>query len=119
MPSGEQILPPDLRQVQDGAQNDRRRDEFRLLPGHGPETSVGRERRMSPFLADLDVWRGSRSHRGGAHGPFDFAQGRQVQDGAQNDSRRDVSRLLPGHGPETTVGRERRMNPFLADLDEP
>jgi len=31
----------------------------------------------------------------------------------------DEFRLLPGHGPETTVGRERRMNPFLADLDEP
>jgi glyoxylase-like metal-dependent hydrolase (beta-lactamase superfamily II) len=25
----------------------------------------------------------------------------------------DTTRLLPGHGPETTVGRERRLNPFL------
>ncbi|MDT8341080.1 MAG: MBL fold metallo-hydrolase [Longimicrobiales bacterium] len=25
-------------------------DEMRLLPGHGPETSVGRERRTNPFL---------------------------------------------------------------------
>jgi hydroxyacylglutathione hydrolase len=24
--------------------------------------------------------------------------------------------VLPGHGPETTVGRERAYNPFLADL---
>lgn len=25
----------------------------------------------------------------------------------------DDTRVLPGHGPETTVGRERRLNPFL------
>ncbi|MBA2293111.1 MAG: MBL fold metallo-hydrolase [Gemmatimonadales bacterium] len=25
----------------------------------------------------------------------------------------DETRVLPGHGPETTVGRERRLNPFL------
>ena len=25
----------------------------------------------------------------------------------------DETRVLPGHGPETTVGRERRRNPFL------
>jgi glyoxylase-like metal-dependent hydrolase (beta-lactamase superfamily II) len=28
-------------------------DEFRLLPGHGPETRVGRERVSNPFLAGL------------------------------------------------------------------
>ncbi|HEX9798315.1 MAG TPA: MBL fold metallo-hydrolase [Anaerolineales bacterium] len=27
----------------------------------------------------------------------------------------DETRLLPGHGPETTVGRERASNPFLRD----
>jgi glyoxylase-like metal-dependent hydrolase (beta-lactamase superfamily II) len=26
----------------------------------------------------------------------------------------DSVRILPGHGPETTVGRERRTNPFLS-----
>ncbi len=25
----------------------------------------------------------------------------------------DETRVLPGHGPETTIGRERRLNPFL------
>jgi glyoxylase-like metal-dependent hydrolase (beta-lactamase superfamily II) len=29
----------------------------------------------------------------------------------------DETRLLSGHGPETTVGEERRFNPFLTDLD--
>jgi len=28
----------------------------------------------------------------------------------------DETVVLPGHGPETTVGRERADNPFLADL---
>lgn len=28
-------------------------DEFRLLPGHGPETTVGREKRSNPFLEGL------------------------------------------------------------------
>jgi glyoxylase-like metal-dependent hydrolase (beta-lactamase superfamily II) len=27
----------------------------------------------------------------------------------------DETRLLPGHGPETTVGQERQYNPFLQD----
>jgi hydroxyacylglutathione hydrolase len=30
----------------------------------------------------------------------------------------DETVVLPGHGPETTVGRERAYNPFLADLTE-
>ncbi|MEX2655432.1 MAG: MBL fold metallo-hydrolase [Acidimicrobiia bacterium] len=30
----------------------------------------------------------------------------------------DDYRVLPGHGPETTIGRERRTNPFLVDLDD-
>lgn len=28
----------------------------------------------------------------------------------------DAMRVLPGHGPETTIGRERRNNPFLKNL---
>ena len=27
----------------------------------------------------------------------------------------DDTRVLPGHGPETTIGEERRFNPFVAD----
>jgi glyoxylase-like metal-dependent hydrolase (beta-lactamase superfamily II) len=29
----------------------------------------------------------------------------------------DETRVLTGHGPETTVGAERRHNPFLAGID--
>lgn len=28
----------------------------------------------------------------------------------------DSTRVIPGHGPETTIGRERRYNPFLAGV---
>jgi glyoxylase-like metal-dependent hydrolase (beta-lactamase superfamily II) len=31
-------------------------DATRVLPGHGPETSVGAERRTNPFLLDPDAW---------------------------------------------------------------
>ena len=31
----------------------------------------------------------------------------------------DDVRVLPGHGPETTIGHERRTNPFLRDLAGP
>jgi len=37
-------------------------DETVVLPGHGPETTVGRERASNPFLADLVA--GSRVERG-------------------------------------------------------
>nr|WP_196791164.1 MBL fold metallo-hydrolase [Motilibacter aurantiacus] len=30
----------------------------------------------------------------------------------------DETRVLPGHGPETTIGAERASNPFLLDLSE-
>ena len=30
----------------------------------------------------------------------------------------DETKLLPGHGPSTTVGRERLTNPFLKETDE-
>jgi len=31
----------------------------------------------------------------------------------------DETVVLPGHGPRTTVGRERASNPFLVDLVAP
>ena len=27
----------------------------------------------------------------------------------------DDTRVLPGHGPETTIGRERTVNPFILE----
>jgi hydroxyacylglutathione hydrolase len=34
-------------------------------------------------------------------------------------TRDDSTVVLPGHGPATTVGRERQSNPFLTGLDDP
>lgn len=31
----------------------------------------------------------------------------------------DALRVLPGHGPETTIGHERRTNPYLKNLSQP
>jgi glyoxylase-like metal-dependent hydrolase (beta-lactamase superfamily II) len=31
----------------------------------------------------------------------------------------DSGVVLPGHGPTTTIGRERASNPFLQDLSTP
>jgi glyoxylase-like metal-dependent hydrolase (beta-lactamase superfamily II) len=31
----------------------------------------------------------------------------------------DQTLVLPGHGEQTTIGRERATNPFLADLSAP
>jgi len=28
----------------------------------------------------------------------------------------DETKVIPGHGPQTTIGRERRSNPFLTEL---
>jgi hydroxyacylglutathione hydrolase len=36
-------------------------DEMVVLPGHGPTTTVGRERATNPFLAGLEPVRGSRA----------------------------------------------------------
>ena len=30
----------------------------------------------------------------------------------------DVMQVLPGHGPETSIGRERKYNQFLQDLNK-
>jgi glyoxylase-like metal-dependent hydrolase (beta-lactamase superfamily II) len=34
-------------------------------------------------------------------------------------TRDDAAYVLPGHGPTTTIGRERASNPFLQGLDLP
>ena len=40
-------------------------DETVVLPGHGPTTTVGRERATNPFLAGLDPVAGAEGRRGG------------------------------------------------------
>jgi hydroxyacylglutathione hydrolase len=39
-------------------------DEVSVLPGHGPRTTIGRERATNPFLAELAPAAGPRSKKG-------------------------------------------------------
>jgi hydroxyacylglutathione hydrolase len=83
----------------------------RHTPGHTPGSSV--------FLRDGDLLSGDLLFAGSV-GRTDFPQGSWEQ---QMDSLRrvvlplpDDTAVYPGHGPTTTVGRERATNPYLADL---
>lgn len=90
------------------------RFEARLVPGHSPGSMVylGLDDDRPPFAISGDVvFRDSI-------GRTDFPGGSQEQLLAGIRSRvlslADELVLHPGHGPETTVGRERRLNPYLA-----
>ena len=89
----------------------------RHTPGHTPGSSVflltdtGSD---DPLLLSGDLI------FAGSVGRTDFPRGSFEQ---QNESIKrvvlpldDATRILSGHGPETTVGEERRTNPFVAPL---
>jgi len=44
-------------------------DDLRVLPGHGPQTTIGAERATNPFLAGLAPGRDPRSGPAQAAGP--------------------------------------------------
>lgn len=84
--------------------------EVRLAPGHSPGSLV------YVHHASKQVWGGDVLFAGSV-GRFDF-QGcdgptllRSIQE--QLLTLPDDYRLYPGHGPATTIGRERRTNPYL------
>ncbi|MDR2373373.1 MAG: MBL fold metallo-hydrolase [Bifidobacteriaceae bacterium] len=90
--------------------------ELRAAPGHTPGCVLLAAGGGSPaplvFTGDVVF--------AGAIGRTDFAASdpqamrRSLRD--QVLSLPDAARLLPGHGPVTGMGRERRSNPFLAGL---
>jgi glyoxylase-like metal-dependent hydrolase (beta-lactamase superfamily II) len=86
--------------------------EVRHTPGHTLGHVIFREKDLV-FCGDL-IFRGSV-------GRTDFPGGSMstllasIQDAVL--SQPDHVQLFPGHGPPTTVGAERRLNPFLAGLD--
>jgi len=88
----------------------------RFTPGHSPDgvcflDEAGRQ----AWVGDL-IFRGSvgRTDLPGGSTETLMASIRRVVLGLGDDWR-----LYPGHGPETTVGEERRSNPFLTDLASP
>lgn len=89
--------------------------EVRHTPGHTPGSSVFLATDLHP---DEPVLVSGDLLFAGSVGRTDFPRGSW---GAQQESLArvvlpldDDTLVLPGHGPETTVGRERAANPYLA-----
>ncbi|MFZ2357844.1 MAG: MBL fold metallo-hydrolase [Anaerolineae bacterium] len=84
--------------------------EVRLAPGHSPGSLV------YIHHASRQVWGGDVLFAGGV-GRFDFPGSdgptllRSIRE--QLLTLPDDYRVYPGHGPATTIGRERRRNPYL------
>ncbi len=93
----------------------------RAIPGHtsghvvyivgGGDTAIGHETPLHVFVGDVIF--------ADSIGRTDFPDGNhsQLVSGIRSKlfSLPDDSILLPGHGPATTVGREKRSNPFVGD----
>jgi hydroxyacylglutathione hydrolase len=87
--------------------------EVRHTPGHTPGHVILVNRKDAVVLCGDLIFQGSI-------GRFDLpgGDGEVLLSSIESEvlSLPDDVRLLPGHGPETTVGRERRSNPFLQSL---
>lgn len=121
LPFGEPIVaPPADRVVQDGD-----RLEYagfpmlvREIPGHSPGSVVYILDREDPVVV-----LGGDVLFAGSIGRVDFA-GQPERDFqilmsgivAKLLPLPDSTRVLPGHGPETTIGRERRFNPYVREF---
>jgi hydroxyacylglutathione hydrolase len=84
--------------------------EVRHAPGHAPGHVIFYSREDGvAFVGDL-VFQGAIGRADLVGGDF-----RQLMDSITSQilTLSDNTRLYPGHGPETTVGWERRTNPFL------
>lgn len=91
--------------------------EVREIPGHSPGSVVFVARNeCPPFVIGGDVL------FAGSIGRFDFpgGDGPLLIEGIRTKlfDLPDETRVLPGHGPETTIGRERSQNPFVGDRAE-
>lgn len=89
------------------------RFEVRFAPGHAPGhvILVAEERRLA-LVGDV-IFHGSIGRTDLPGGDFQTLM-RSIRD--QVLTLPDDMRLLSGHGPETTVGRERRANPFVTGM---
>lgn len=89
------------------------RFEVRFAPGHAPGhvILVAEERRLA-LVGDV-IFHGSIGRTDLPGGDFQTLM-RSIREAVLTLP--DDMRLLSGHGPETTVGRERRSNPFVTGM---
>ena len=114
---GNVLAPPARAEVDDHVhQGDRVRTGAVSLdvlhtPGHTPGSLCFRLEGVEPLLLSGDTL------FAGSVGRTDLWGGDYEQEIASIRTRLlaldDATRVIPGHGPETTIGRERRTNPFL------
>jgi len=109
--------PDDVRSLDDGVPLDLAglKLSIRHAPGHTPGSVV-----ISLDAGETDVLFSGDVLFAGSIGRSDLPGGSPMD---MNNSLRDVILPLddevivcPGHGPQTTIGRERLTNPFLRDL---
>ncbi|MBC7633163.1 MBL fold metallo-hydrolase [Aeromicrobium sp.] len=113
--------PADVRDAVDGAQIEVDGLTFTVdhVPGHTPGAVVYRLDHDGPEVVSQVMFSGDFLFAGSI-GRTDLAGGSHLQ--MQQSLRDRVLPLaddvvvLPGHGPETSIGRERATNPFLAEL---
>ena len=89
------------------------RFEVREIPGHSPGSVVYILQDHDPML----IFGGDVLFQGSV-GRFDFpgGDGKRLFDGirAKLFTLPDSAVVLPGHGPLTTIGQEKRSNPYLS-----
>ena len=114
-PGREQFAPPD--QYSDLAHGDRlplagMTIEVRHTPGHTPGHCVFVIEEEGVLFSGDQLFAGSIGRTDLPGGDF-----KALMESMETEvlTLPDDTRVLPGHGPETTVGRERRVNPFLQD----
>ncbi|WP_019634482.1 MBL fold metallo-hydrolase [Actinomadura atramentaria] len=115
--------PDDVRELSDGAVLDLAGLSFTVghAPGHTPGSVVFRTPPAAgPDGAVPEVMFSGDLLFAGSIGRTDLPGG-SYEDILASLSRvcltlPDTTAVLPGHGPQTTIGRERATNPFLADL---
>jgi glyoxylase-like metal-dependent hydrolase (beta-lactamase superfamily II) len=106
--------PADVRELRDGETLDLAGLSLRVdsAPGHTPGSVT--------FTGDGEFFSGDLLFAGSI-GRTDFPGGsfEQIQESLARVPLRlpDETLVRPGHGPDTTIGRERASNPFLADIE--
>lgn len=115
-PPGSYELPERFERLEDGQVLDLAGLSFevRHTPGHTPGHCCFLLADQETLFSGDQLFAGSigRFDLPGGDGPTLFRSMRE-----QVMTLDDDTRVLPGHGPETTIGRERRSNPFSASWE--